>query len=96
MSFRDFTLPKVQQDFGLTADATRQLFAGVAPVPLSETLRRYLDDMTVRLLRILEENTTAEDDQEALMGMEAHGFAQWAALDSTLAGIAGALSHRQR
>lgn len=44
MSFRDFTLPKVQHDFELTADATRQLFAQVAPVPLSETMRRYLDD----------------------------------------------------
>jgi hypothetical protein len=44
MSFPDFTLPKVQQDFGLTTDATRRLFVEVAPVPLSETLRRYLDD----------------------------------------------------
>ena len=44
MSFRDFTLPKVQQDFGLTTDATQRLFAGVAPVPLSETVRRYFDD----------------------------------------------------
>src|SRR5437868_8227749 len=44
MSFRDFTLPKVQQDFGLTTDATQRLFAGVAAVPLSETMRRYLHD----------------------------------------------------
>lgn len=44
MSFRDFTLPKVQQDFALTIDATQQLFAGVAPVALSETMRRYLED----------------------------------------------------
>jgi hypothetical protein len=44
MSFRDFTLPKVQQDFGLTTNTSQQLFAGVAPVPLSETMRRYLDD----------------------------------------------------
>jgi hypothetical protein len=44
MSFRDFTLPKVQQDFGLTTDATQQLFVAVAPVPLSETMRRYFDD----------------------------------------------------
>lgn len=44
MSFRDFTLPKVQHDFGLTADTTRQLFTKVAPVSLSETMRRYLDD----------------------------------------------------
>ena len=44
MSFRDFTLPKVQQDFGLMTDTTQQIFARVAPVPLSETMRRYLDD----------------------------------------------------
>ncbi len=44
MSFRDFTLPKVQHDFGLVADTTQELFSGVAPVPLSETLRRYLND----------------------------------------------------
>jgi hypothetical protein len=44
MSFRDFTLPKVQQDFGLTTDTTQQLFAHVAPVSLSETMRRYLAD----------------------------------------------------
>jgi hypothetical protein len=44
MSFRDFTLPKVQHDFGLTTDATQQLFVGVAPVPLSETMRRYFTD----------------------------------------------------
>ncbi len=43
MSFRDFTLPKVEQDFGLTTDTSQQLFAGVQPVPLSEALRRYLD-----------------------------------------------------
>ena len=44
MSFRDFTLPKVQQDFGLTTDATQKLFVEVAAVPLSETMRHYLDD----------------------------------------------------
>jgi hypothetical protein len=44
VSFRDFTLPKAQQDFGLTTDTTNQLFAGVKPVPLSEALRHYLDN----------------------------------------------------
>ncbi len=32
MSFREFTLPKLQQTFGLTIDPTRVLFADVAPV----------------------------------------------------------------
>jgi hypothetical protein len=44
MSFRDFTLPKVQHAFGLTTDATQRLFTAVAPVPLSDTMRRYLDN----------------------------------------------------
>jgi aminoglycoside phosphotransferase (APT) family kinase protein len=57
-------------------------------------LRRYLNDMAVRLLRILEENTTAEQDQDALAGIEASGFVQWSALDKTLAGIAAGLRHR--
>jgi hypothetical protein len=44
MSFRDFTLQKAQQDFGLTKGTSQQLFAGIAAVPLSETMRRYLSD----------------------------------------------------
>lgn len=47
MCFRDFTLPKVQQDFGLTTDTTQQLFGRMAPVPLSETMRHYLEDFQV-------------------------------------------------
>jgi len=44
MSFRDFTLPKVQQDFGLTTDTSQRLFAGITPVQLSETIRRFMSD----------------------------------------------------
>jgi hypothetical protein len=44
MSFRDFTLQKVQNDFGLTTDASQRLFAGIAPVALSETMQRYMED----------------------------------------------------
>ncbi len=54
-------------------------------------LRRYLGDMTARLLRILEENTTAAQDEDALGGIEMWGFAQWSALDETLAVVAAAL-----
>jgi len=54
-------------------------------------LRRYLGDMTARLLRMLEENTTVEQDWDALDGMETWGFAQWAVLDRTLDDIAAAL-----
>ncbi len=42
------------------------------------------------------ENTPAGQDTDALHGIEAWGFAQWAVLDETLAGIAAALEHRER
>lgn len=54
-------------------------------------LRRYLGDMTARLERILDEGHDEEEDEELLRGMEAYGFARWAALDGTLATIAEAL-----
>lgn len=54
-------------------------------------LRRYLGDMTVRLMRIVQENTTAEEDEDALGGIEMWGFAQWSILDDTLAIVAAAL-----
>jgi hypothetical protein len=44
MSFRDFTLSKVQEVFNLSVDTLQQLFTDVAPVPISETLRRHLND----------------------------------------------------
>jgi aminoglycoside phosphotransferase (APT) family kinase protein len=57
-------------------------------------LRRHLGDMTARFLRMLAQNTTPDDDADALHGIEAWGFAQWARLDKTLDGIAAALGHR--
>ncbi len=50
-------------------------------------LRRYLGDMVARLERILEQrdaDTTEQEDEELLRGMQAYGFARWAALDDTL------------
>lgn len=54
-------------------------------------LRRYLGDMTARLERILDDGHDENEDEELLRGMEAYGFARWAALDDTLATIATAL-----
>ncbi len=54
-------------------------------------LRRYLGDMTVRLVRILEDNATDDEDVDALGGIEMWGFAQWSGLDETLAVVAAAL-----
>jgi aminoglycoside phosphotransferase (APT) family kinase protein len=59
-------------------------------------LRRHLHDMTVRLLRILEEHNLAEQDEDALHGIETWGFAQWRTLDETLGRIAAALRHQSR
>ena len=79
--------------------AVYQAAGGAQPLHLDRfafsLLRRYMEDMTVRLLSILEENTSAEQDADALEGMQTWGFAQWAALDDTLAGIAAALRRRQ-
>ena len=54
-------------------------------------LRRHLDDMTARLLQMLEHDASAEQDANALDGIEAWGFQQWRTLDETLDGIATAL-----
>jgi hypothetical protein len=59
-------------------------------------LRRSLADLAARLLSLLEEPTSAEQDAAALQGIEAWGFAQWATLDETLEGIAAALERRER
>jgi aminoglycoside phosphotransferase (APT) family kinase protein len=55
-------------------------------------LRRYLADLTARLLRLLDEHGTAAEEDELLAGMEQWGFAAWRSLDQTLAGIARALT----
>ncbi len=41
MSFRDFDLPKVQTDFGLTLASNWGLFSDVSPVPISTELAGY-------------------------------------------------------
>ncbi|EFH80395.1 hypothetical protein [Ktedonobacter racemifer] len=49
-----------------------------------------------RLTSILQENTTEEQDQDALEGMERWGFARWNRLDATLASIKPILSQLYR
>jgi aminoglycoside phosphotransferase (APT) family kinase protein len=76
-------------------DAYRQA-GGAWPLHLQHfefyLLRRYLGDMTARLERILETDNGDEEDAELLRGMEAYGFARWAALDDTLVEIEEALN----
>ena len=45
MSFRDFDLPKIQQDFGLAISMTVSLFGEVTPVPISVELANYWKDI---------------------------------------------------
>jgi Ser/Thr protein kinase RdoA (MazF antagonist) len=54
-------------------------------------LRRALGDMTVRVARALETQATDWEIADALNGIERWGFAQWRALDATLARLAPAL-----
>jgi aminoglycoside phosphotransferase (APT) family kinase protein len=95
--------PEHDLQCGLGADFGRFLSVyaaagGAHPLHLDHfafyLLRRYLGDMTARLVRILHENTTEEEDQDALDGMVAWGFDQWAALDDTLAEVKAALDRR--
>lgn len=41
MSYSEFTLQKVREDFGLTFDGKQMLFTSVGPVPISEALSRF-------------------------------------------------------
>ncbi|MGE5334777.1 MAG: phosphotransferase, partial [Nitrososphaerota archaeon] len=58
-------------------------------------LRRYLEDLTARITSIVRDNTTQEQDNDDLAGIEIWGFAQWNRLDAALATIATALRDLQ-
>ena len=60
MSFREFDLPKAQQDFGLTLDTNRSLFAAVPPVTVSETLTRFWEDYQPLGLALITEKARSE------------------------------------
>lgn len=54
-------------------------------------LRRYLDDMAARVVRILERNTTWQEDEYDLSGITEWGIDSWRRLDRTLQEIERAL-----
>lgn len=60
MSFREFDLLKAQQDFGLTLDTNRSLFAAVPPVPISESLARFWVDYQPLGLALITEKARSE------------------------------------
>jgi aminoglycoside phosphotransferase (APT) family kinase protein len=87
------------EGFGTTLEAYHRA-GGAQPLHLDHfafyLLRRYLGDMVARLERILDQASAEKEDEELLRGMEAYGFARWAALDQTLTGIADVLPQRGR
>lgn len=54
-------------------------------------LRRYLEDFSARVVNILHHNTTPEQDEDDLEGMEIWGVARWNQLDAMLVTITTAL-----
>ena len=54
-------------------------------------LRRGFEDMTARLVRILEPDAAAQEDEELIEGILAWAFARWAGLESRLAETAAVL-----
>lgn len=54
-------------------------------------LRRYLEDFSARVVNILHHNTTADQDEDDLEGMEVWGVDRWNHLDATLVIISTAL-----
>ncbi|HEX5441625.1 MAG TPA: phosphotransferase [Ktedonobacterales bacterium] len=54
-------------------------------------LRRYLEDFSARVVNILHHNTTPEQDDDDLEGMEVWGVARWNQLDATLVTVTAAL-----
>ena len=60
MAYSSFTLQKVMQDFGITVDATRDLFGTVAPAPVGATARRTVEDNLPLALLIGNEKARSE------------------------------------
>lgn len=60
MSFRDFDLPRVRQEFGLDARGDRRLFVDVAPVPISDGLARYWAQVMPLGLAVVGEKARSE------------------------------------
>jgi len=60
MSFREFDLPTAQSDFGLSLDTNNSLFATVAPVVISDELRKYWDKFLPLGLALITEKARSE------------------------------------
>ncbi len=60
MSFQEFDLPKVQQDFGLTMDTNRSLFDSIRPVPISSGLAQFWENVLPLGLSLITEKARSE------------------------------------
>lgn len=60
MAYSDFTLAKVRDEFGLTLEESRDLFASVAPITPSDTLTTLLADYVPLATAIATEKARSE------------------------------------
>lgn len=60
MAYSDFSLARVKDDFGLTLDESRDLFAATSPVVPSEILTTILNDYVPLAIAISTENARSE------------------------------------
>lgn len=60
MAYSSFTLQQVMHDFGLTVDATRDLFGTVPPAPVGATARQTVEDNLPLALLIGNEKARSE------------------------------------
>jgi hypothetical protein len=60
MAYSDFTLEAVKQQFGLQTNEQGDYFAGVSPIPISDTLRWHLDRYQPLALAIGTEKSRSE------------------------------------
>ncbi|MEG4628335.1 hypothetical protein QUB56_01565 [Microcoleus sp. AR_TQ3_B6] len=60
MAYSDFSLARVKNDFGLTLDETRDLFAATSPVAPSEILTTILNDYVPLAISISTEKARSE------------------------------------
>lgn len=68
MSFRDFDLPRAQQDFGLTLATSQPLFANVPAVPISEGLRQFWVNIQPLGMSLITEKARSEFLASPLLG----------------------------
>ena len=60
MSFRDFDLPRAENDFGLGVDTTKSLFPGIPRVPITDELAEFWSKVLALGLALVTEKARSE------------------------------------